>query len=128
MRNTSTSSLAKIASTPLSPMIAIVRTVVVVFLIATDSTCLAASCFFPDSSPQESPDYQPCNSTAGHKMCCATNRKTTSVNSCIQHGLCADADKNIMWRETCSDPTWQDEGCLKLCIDGLGRLFSRVYL
>ena len=56
-------------------------------------------------------------------MCCAIQKPNYSENdSCEKNGLCGNAKigDNTFWRESCTDPTWQSESCLKLCITGLG--------
>jgi hypothetical protein len=90
-------------------------------------TCLAANCYTPNGLLMSS-DYQPCKLDSGHSMCCASNRTTKNVNHCVQHYLCADGDSNILWRESCTDPTWQDDACLKLCTDGIGMPLCRAYM
>ncbi|KAL8688903.1 MAG: hypothetical protein Q9218_005300 [Villophora microphyllina] len=49
-------------------------------------------------------------------MCCRTN----STDTCNSDGLCqSDWDGNL-WRDFCTDPTWQAPGCTKLCLGSLG--------
>jgi len=58
-------------------------------------------------------------------MCCAIqNRDPVSIDVCGKNGLCGNGliSNTSFWRESCTDPTWQSESCLKLCITGLGDL------
>ena len=95
-------------------------------------------CFEPDLSPVTSYDYLPCPNQANlPSMCCATNR-TSFPDSCQDNGLCqslvpnsagTDIINQNIWRESCSDPTWHSPFCLKLCINGTGKVlgFHMVY-
>jgi hypothetical protein len=59
--------------------------------------------------------YSPCNGVSG--MCCALGR-AANINECLGNGLCYQTNTGWIWRESCTDPTWQDPSCLKLCTDG----------
>ena len=87
-------------------------------------------CFHPDMSPVTSSEYQPCPNQPGFaSMCCATNR-TAFPDHCQDNELCivnvansAGTDtRQWLWRESCSDSTWQSPFCLKLCITGTGEV------
>lgn len=81
------------------------------------SPCLAVQCYHPDGY-SASDDYQPCrNLSSGASMCCATNRRDSNVNKCRPDGLCWEVGLNKIWRLSCTDPKWEDPGCLKLCAD-----------
>jgi hypothetical protein len=81
--------------------------------------CHAAQCYRPDGSTTDT-DYQPCYQSAGHSMCCATNRTNAYVNKCRPDNLCWQVDGGVIWRESCTDPTWKDPACLQLCTEGFG--------
>ena len=62
--------------------------------------------------------YSPCNGISG--MCCALGR---TINEQHQRNAwvmasCYQENNGELWRESCTDPTWQDPSCLKLCLDG----------
>ena len=90
-------------------------TVLLVIILA--SLRVSAQCYNPDGS-QASSQYQPCNPDRP-SMCCALNRTSAVVNSCRSDNLCADADNNSLWRESCTDPTWKDPACIQLCAEGV---------
>ena len=50
-------------------------------------------------------------------MCCALGRPVYHVNACLANGLCEDVTTGWIWRESCTDPTWEDPRCLKLCME-----------
>jgi len=80
-----------------------------------------ATCYQRNGTEISSQDYQPCTSSAGAtSMCCATSRLNADL--CLPSGLCvggADtAGGRLFWRESCTDPTWQDPACLKICDQG----------
>ena len=60
-------------------------------------------------------------------MCCATNR-TSDADTCLANGLCQNISPSgqntgydlLLWRESCSDPTWKSPYCLNLCTQGHG--------
>lgn len=78
-----------------------------------------AACFFPNGSDRNaeygSELYQPCNRSAEHSMCCRAKDHT-----CRSDGLCFDAWSSLVWRESCTDPTWNSSACVKLCTSGIG--------
>jgi hypothetical protein len=81
---------------------------------------MPSKCYGIDGTPYATLDrYIPCNSTtSGHTSCCAPG------DSCLTNGLCqgpADNKRkaNIFWRNGCTDPTWNDPACAKVC-DGIG--------
>jgi len=70
----------------------------------------AVDCYWPDGTPRGYPNtYQPCNGVSG--MCCAIAR-SDRPDACLQNGLCYYAAGDLLWRESCTDPTWQSTGCL----------------
>lgn len=52
-------------------------------------------------------------------MCCRTN-DNNYPDICRTDGLCQETEQDVIWRESCTDPTWQSPQCLRLCIDGAG--------
>lgn len=78
-----------------------------------------ANCYAPDGTDRNglpgggSNKYTPCETDNGdHSMCCNTGVGDT----CHDDGLCWNEAK-LLWRESCTDPTWQSPKCLKLCVD-----------
>ena len=62
-------------------------------------------------------------------MCCATNTSTIpleNIDTCNSDGLCIPDDNNGVWRKLCTDPTWKDPACVKLCITGDGMDISQL--
>ncbi|KAI4176906.1 MAG: hypothetical protein LQ343_000763 [Gyalolechia ehrenbergii] len=49
-------------------------------------------------------------------MCC----RTTSTDTCRDDGLCDSSWDGNVWRDFCTDPTWQAPNCVKLCLDSQG--------
>lgn len=63
-----------------------------------------------------------CGAKNEHSMCCRWNTDV-GPDTCRRDGLCANEGSiTLLWRESCTDPTWQDEGCLKLCYEGMGQV------
>ncbi|KAK6340779.1 hypothetical protein TWF696_009099 [Orbilia brochopaga] len=78
-------------------------------------------CYHPNGSLQNSTDYQPCNNVAGvPSMCCKIANSGSSADACLSNGLCsgvtASGDGFALWRESCTDPTWESLACLKICL------------
>ncbi|KAF3308191.1 hypothetical protein TWF173_001659 [Orbilia oligospora] len=78
-------------------------------------------CYYPDGRLRNSTDYQPCNNVVGqHSMCCALANRGSGGDLCLPNGLCsaftADGSQTALWRESCTDPTWEDPACLKICL------------
>lgn len=82
-------------------------------------SCVLGACYTPDGDLRgvdgEGGAYLPCNSNGGHSMCCALGRKGKYKNTCRPDGLCDEADSGWIFRESCTDPTWRDPACIKLC-------------
>lgn len=80
-----------------------------------------SACYLPNGTMVGiDPDggaYVPCDIDGG--MCCALGRPSTSrfVDYCRSDGLCESPGSGDVYRESCSDPTWKDPRCLKLCVD-----------
>ncbi|KAK6341166.1 hypothetical protein TWF696_008252 [Orbilia brochopaga] len=107
----------------------LVFTVFVSFLLFQDTladeprisiTVPTKQCYYPDGSPTNVTDYQPCNNAEGMaSMCCAiANRGTNFSDTCLPNGLCRSgtATGTQLWRESCTDPKWQDPACLRICL------------
>lgn len=84
----------------------------------------ATSCYNPDGTDrnkdsdvaQGTTTYVPCDQTKGFSMCCRYG-----ANGCRVDGLCqghAPDGSQPIWRESCSDQSWDSPYCLKLCIEG----------
>ena len=63
--------------------------------------------------------YQPCPASPGASasMCCAAS------DTCQSNGLCWNSGYAIYWRESCSDPSWESSGCMKLFTNGTGKSY-----
>ncbi|KAF3145974.1 hypothetical protein TWF569_006518 [Orbilia oligospora] len=77
-------------------------------------------CYYPDGRLRDSTDYQPCSNVVGqHSMCCALANRGSGADLCLPNGLCsaftADGSQTALWRESCTDPTWESPACLKIC-------------
>lgn len=83
-----------------------------------------STCYLRNGTDVNSSDYQPCDNRPGAvSMCCATGRAINMRDLCLPSGLCAggpDADTGarVIWRESCTDPTWQHPACQKICDQG----------
>lgn len=75
-------------------------------------------CYRPDGSEVDG-RYAPCR-LGGTSMCCRTNDTQASFpDICRSDGLCQETQNTeIVWRESCTDPTWQAPECLQLCVGG----------
>lgn len=49
-------------------------------------------------------------------MCCLLDSPTP--NTCNPDGLCIPYKNGFIYRDTCTDPTWEDPACLKICTTG----------
>ncbi len=100
-------------------------------LVATTTTLshilalVSAACFLPNSTDRNSigdghgGDYLPTgfgSSVDNFQMCCATNGRAVP-DIPRKDGLCQNLA--AIWRESCTDPTWESPSCIKLCIDGI---------
>lgn len=89
---------------------------------------LAWNCYRPSGELITDPNYVPCNPTAaeqtgGASMCCNVNR-ATFPDTCLSNGLCQNGGDTF--RDSCTDPTWQSPGCVKLCTTGYGQQWLDV--
>lgn len=78
------------------------------------------ACYFPNGTEAISNvdiyPYLPCFPNRPNSMCCRTN----STDTCNKDGLCESSWDGNLWRDFCTDPTWQAPGCTKLCLGSLG--------
>ena len=96
-------------------------TFLLLLVTSTAPWVVIAECYLPNgvdrNETKNNPnhDYQPCNtnSTAEVSMCC--NVGVGDV--CREDGLCYNPTAKLVWRESCTDPTWGSPNCLKLCAD-----------
>jgi hypothetical protein len=113
----------------LVPSVSSLRPLALIVLV-TISSVVCQTCYMPNGTAN-TPDYQPCH-TGRVSMCCATNRNNSYTNICRSDDLCIETGttefpgSNHIWREGCTDPTWKDPACLKLCVSGLGKLVEMV--
>ncbi|KAF7942322.1 hypothetical protein BELL_0021g00220 [Botrytis elliptica] len=64
------------------------------------------------------PTYKPCNGSAPVSMCChlgVINNGGDECGSGSTYGLCGISGTQL-WRESCTDKTWQSPLCLRLCV------------
>lgn len=91
-------------------------------------TSVAATCYFPNGTDRNigssAEIYRPCDGGGKHSMCC----RTMDHDRCRSDGLCLNFQHNEIWRESCTDPTWQSPECLKLCVMGLDQHNEQMVL
>ncbi|KAF7956050.1 hypothetical protein EAE96_004971 [Botrytis aclada] len=64
------------------------------------------------------PTYRPCNGSAPVSMCCHLGVISNGGDECgsgSTYGLCGISGTQL-WRESCTDKTWQSPLCLRLCV------------
>ncbi|TGO61452.1 hypothetical protein BCON_0027g00390 [Botryotinia convoluta] len=64
------------------------------------------------------PTYKPCNGSAPVSMCCHLGVINSGGDECgsgSTYGLCGISGTQL-WRESCTDKTWQSPLCLRLCV------------
>lgn len=84
------------------------------------SLAVQAGCYLPDGTDRNARNdtiagktrYEPCSTGAGHSMC----YNTKDGDACVEDGLIYNPGGQL-WRESCTDPTWQAPECLKVCYD-----------
>ena len=87
---------------------------------------MSQKCYNPDGTDRnlglETPVYLPCtgNGAVGPNFhCCAfPSSEAGHHDTCLSNGLCSDGGGQI-WRESCTDPTWQDAACKHVCNKGI---------
>ena len=95
-----------------------------------------AQCFWSNGTDRnilywrEGPNYQKCsNSTSdGNSMCCRTWGPGDFTLDVCEGSFCRNGRTEALWRESCSDPTWESDSCIKLCTDDTGEfavMFNR---
>ncbi|KUJ09564.1 uncharacterized protein LY89DRAFT_273028 [Mollisia scopiformis] len=87
----------------------------------SSSLASATTCYLYGGQAIDSA-YQPCNGTAPVSMCChlgVSNNNGDACGSGSTYGLCGVTGTQL-WRESCTDQTWQSPSCLKLCTTGAG--------
>jgi len=88
------------------------------------SSTTIATCYNYNGSAVTISTYKPCNGSAPVSMCCNLGQGGNGGDACgsgSTYGLCG-VTGNTLWRESCSDPTWQSPVCLKLCVTGISML------
>lgn len=90
-------------------------------------TASAVVCYTPDGhnrnamfNESDGELYAPCDSNAAYSMCCAIGPARVaggSADTCV-NGFCANS--GLLWRESCTDPTWKSPSCFKLFVNGSG--------
>lgn len=76
-------------------------------------TTASANCYYPNGTDRNSGlsniQYAPINTGDNYSMCCAATDKPRS------DGLCENQPGTIIYRESCTDQSWQSPKCIKLC-------------
>lgn len=83
-----------------------------------------SACYFPNGTDvteyrSQNEAYAPCQKSAEASMCCRIN--VDKGDHCRSDGLCDSPDHELIWRESCSDPTWASPHCQKLCLNYTGK-------
>lgn len=85
-----------------------------------------ASCYFPNGTDINAPFpeevYLPCDSGDEFSMCCALNRNYP--DKCRSDGMCFSTYDQNIWRDACTDRSWNSSTCVKLCDSGIGNEIS----
>lgn len=81
-------------------------------------TAVKGTCYLPDGAALDS-TYEACNSTAPVSMCCHLAFANNGGDLCgasgtSEYGPCGVTAE--LFRDACTDQTWTDPACLKLCI------------
>jgi hypothetical protein len=101
-----------------APTRSLLSLLVVLFLLLSS---ISAKCYNYDGTPSTSA-FKACNGTA-ISMCCelgvSDNNNGDVCGSGSTYGLCGVTGQQLS-RGSCTDPTWKDPACLKLCIEGTG--------
>ena len=82
-----------------------------------DATCYAPPVGDETTGAAQAPQWTSCNSDAAESMCCRTETITGGLDeTCMPNGLCRKNtdDPLSLWRESCTDPTWNSPACLRL--------------
>ncbi|KAI4284400.1 MAG: hypothetical protein L6R38_001453 [Xanthoria sp. 2 TBL-2021] len=73
-----------------------------------------ANCYYPNGTDRNegfpNDTYFPVNPGDDFSMCCSHFGDQPRGD-----GLCANFDGSVIWRESCTDRTWQSPKCIKLC-------------
>lgn len=74
----------------------------------------SANCYYPNGTDRNqgfpTDTYNPINPGDDVSMCCSDLGDKPRSD-----GLCANAEGSVIWRESCTDRTWQSPKCIKLC-------------
>jgi hypothetical protein len=89
------------------PLFSYTNMQILIWLLAS-SGAVATNCYAP--SGLEVAIWSPCPGQ-NTEMCCALGNGDT----CTSDGLCLNPN-GLKYRDGCTDPTWQDPGCTRLCM------------
>ncbi|KAF3052634.1 hypothetical protein E8E11_011105 [Didymella keratinophila] len=93
------------------------RSFLVPFVYATSLAAAASQkCYGLTGTPLDD-TFAPCNPTAKHSGCCATN-KASGADICLDSGLCMATQNEYMgtiWQPGCTDSTGKATECPQLC-------------
>ncbi|KAF2630982.1 hypothetical protein BU25DRAFT_407550 [Macroventuria anomochaeta] len=94
------------------------RSFILSFLYATSLVAAASQKCYSLTGAELDDTFAPCNSTAKHSGCCATNRPAGSADICLDSGLCMATKSEYMgtiWQPGCTDSTGKATECPQLC-------------
>ena len=93
------------------------RSIILSFLYTTSLVAAANQKCYSLTGAELDDTFAPCNSTAKHSGCCATN-KSTGADICLDSGLCMASSGQYMgtiWQPGCTDSTGMASECPQLC-------------
>ncbi len=75
------------------------------------------TCYSPNRTPVS--DDSPCRVTESNQFSACCNRK----DICLDNHLCLPqgGDSSVIYRGTCTNPSWQSDDCAQYCQDGVSR-------
>lgn len=87
------------------------------FLFFAHLSAATTRCYAPDGITQADDRFLPCIGFDGvNSMCCRLN--DTYPDTCLENGLCQWTSSNSLWRDYCTDKTWNSPNCLSKTICG----------
>ncbi|KAF1927903.1 uncharacterized protein M421DRAFT_5576 [Didymella exigua CBS 183.55] len=93
------------------------RSYLISFVYATSLVAAASQKCYSLTGTLLNDSFAPCNPTARHSGCCATN-KTSGADICLDSGLCTATQNEFMgtiWQNGCTDSTGNATECPQLC-------------
>lgn len=75
-----------------------------------------AQCYYPNGTIE--PLHFPCNNSPKVESMCCNTQSSDRPDKGNPDGLCVRPEGTDLWRGSCTDRTWQDPACLRICLDG----------